>query len=95
MDSKIVNNITNILKEAFKKSEAILLHEVIWTIDAKHHLIVSLNELNSAIKLVGGVQKNYLNSEVKLSRSDGSESDYLIHDDIEKAMTVYNQHLNP
>ncbi|MEO9511714.1 MAG: hypothetical protein ABJN84_18275 [Flavobacteriaceae bacterium] len=95
MDSKIVNDIASFLNETFKKSETILLHEVVWTIDAKHYLIVSLNELNSAIKLVGGVQKSYLNSEVKLSRSDGDESDHLIQNDIEKAMAVYNQCLNP
>jgi chemotaxis protein CheY-P-specific phosphatase CheC len=95
MESQIVNEIANILNGTFAKNETVLLHEVIWTIDAKHHLIANLDELNSAIKLVGSVQKSYLNSEVKLSRSDGNESDYLIQDDIEKAMVVYNERLNP
>lgn len=93
MESQIVNDIANILNGTFTKDETVSLHEVIWTIDAKHHLIASLNELNSAIKLVGGVQKIYLNTEVKLSRSNENNSDYLIEEDIKKAMIIYKQHI--
>ncbi|MGW9685088.1 hypothetical protein [Flagellimonas sp. 2504JD1-5] len=94
MKSQIVNEIAKILNGAFTKDETVSLHEVIWTIDVKHHLIASLNELNPAIKLVGGVQKSYLNTDVKLSRSNENNSDYLIEGDIKKAMIIYNQHLN-
>ncbi|MGW9685084.1 hypothetical protein [Flagellimonas sp. 2504JD1-5] len=94
MKSQIVNEIASILKGTFTKNETVLLHEVIWTIDAKHHLIASLNELNSAIRLVGGAQKSYRNMDVKLSRSNENNSDYLIEEDIKKAMIMYNQYLN-
>lgn len=94
MESQIVNDIANILNGAFTNSETVMLHEMIWTIDAKHHLIASLNELNSAIELVGGVEKSYRNSEVKLSRSKDYVSDYLIEEDVKKAMIIYNQYLN-
>lgn len=90
MNDSLISDIVSILKNSFERGESISLHKLLGTIDAKHHLILNLDELNSAIKLVGGCQvitneKNTILSSVELIE----RTDYVTKGDINKAFKIY------
>lgn len=92
MESILSEDVVKILEGAFEKNESVLLHELLWTIDAKHRLILNLDEINSAIDLIGGIRKRTDGDVVELNELKLKKSDYIIDEDIIKAMRIYNEH---
>uniref|UniRef100_UPI0035943AAB hypothetical protein n=1 Tax=Pricia sp. TaxID=2268138 RepID=UPI0035943AAB len=86
-------DVVKILEGAFAKNESVFLHELLWTIDAKHRLILNLDEINSAIDLIGGIRKRTDGDVVELNELELEKSDYIIDEDMISAMKIYNEHL--
>lgn len=91
MESQSVKDVIKILEGAFVKNEPVLLHELLWSIDARHYLILNSDEINSAIDFIGGIKKMVDGNEVKLTQLKAEKSDYINNKDIERAMKVYNK----
>ena len=64
----------------------------LWTIEAKHHSIPGLIDLNSALKLVGNIQNSFQNSIVVLNQLNENTFDEIIEEDFEKAMKMINKY---
>lgn len=92
MESDLIEDAQCIFEVAFEKKQPVMLHELLWTIDAKHRLILNTDEINSAINCIVGIIKTVDGNQVKLNPLiKGRESDYVNDKDVEKAMNIYNQ----
>lgn len=89
MDTTMIKDAVILLKTVFDNGESIFLHEVLWTLDAKHHAILNTDELDAIVKKIGGLQKSCTQKGVELSRLESENSDFLTQDDIDKSMEIY------
>jgi hypothetical protein len=93
LESQLITDVFKILEGAFAKKEPVLLHELLWSIDAKHHLILNPEEINSAVDLIGGIRKRTDGNEVELNQLKAKKSEYISDEDIDRAMKIYNENL--
>lgn len=91
----LLKDAINFLKINFDRGKSVFFHELIWTLDAKHHAILDTNELDTIVKEIGGLQKSYTPKGIELSRLESGISDFLTQDDIDNAMQVYRAKFFP
>ena len=93
MENELITDVINFFNRAFAENEPVKLHELLWSIDANHHLILNLEEINSAIELIGGVEKNVDGDVIRLNQLNAKKSDFIMEEDIAKAMKIYSDPL--
>ena len=90
MNAEIISDLELILKNQFKKGVKILLHELLWSIDAKHRPIPNLEELNEALNNSGIFKINRNGNQIEIIPSKSSMTIFFVENDISKAMEYYN-----
>jgi len=85
----MVDDIKEILRLAARKSESVPLHALLWTIDAKHHAIPTVEELNAALQNAGDFRVERTAEEVSLVPFAGAGPAEVAQNDIAVAMTLY------
>jgi hypothetical protein len=85
----MIKHMIEILTGCLKRGESVTLHQLIWTVDAKHHAIPSLAELNQALKSVPGFKIARSKTSVILEPNTNSTLDSLIENDIIISMEKY------
>ena len=85
----MIDDIKDLLKSAAGKSESVPLHALLWTIDAKHHAIPTVEELNTGLQNAGDFRVERTKEEVVLVPSLGAGLAIITSKDIAVAMTFY------
>ena len=94
MEYDIIEDIELMLRSAFGYGESISLHEICWTIDAKHKLIPSVKELNHAVKNVGGVTILRKKDSIEIRKGSLEQFDDITEHDLDLAMDIYNRNID-
>lgn len=94
MSKPLVIDIMTFIKHSFEKGESIPIDQLLSWVDAKHRLIPNVDELNTAIKLIGGCQKTLNTEGVLISTLEKEESDFLSESDLSIAFKVYQNKFN-
>ena len=91
MNKEVIEDIGELLKGSFKETDRFPLHELLWTIDAKHHLIPSIDELNEAIKKNEGIIIETFDNEIYLVLTKESNSEKITQEHIDTAILDYQK----
>jgi hypothetical protein len=94
MNIEVVEIAEELLQGSKDRKEAIGLHELIWTIDAQERLIPNADEINEALKCVGGFLVERSTAEIQLHPSNETKDITITQKDLEVAMKSYRDEIN-
>ena len=86
----MIEEISEILSSAHKEKRSLLLHELIWTVDARLHAIPSAEEINQALSEYI-FQTERKQDELYLNPSSGDKSGIVTNVDVLVAMKIYEE----
>jgi hypothetical protein len=87
----MTEEIIEFLRLAHSEKRTLLLHEVIWTIDAQHHEIPTAEEFNEALSESDPFQIERNKNGIHLIPSSDNKSGLITDDDISVSMKIYAQ----
>ncbi len=90
--NSLTEEIIGILTESFRRGSPVPLEELLWTIDAKYHVIPSVDEINSAIAQSPKSRIERNDKSIILVVSDCKDSDVVTVDDVNVALSLYQNH---
>ena len=94
MNKEIINDIRNLLIGSYKETDRVTLHSLLWSIDAKHHLIPSFDEINESLKKIEGIQIASFEDGINLIFKKGIKSEIINQKHIDNAMIEYEKVIN-
>ncbi len=87
----MIADITKLLKGAAQRDEAVRLHELLWTIDARHHAIPTIREIAQAREKAPPFRVERSNGVVSLIPDSSCSADELTEHDVKVAMKIYQR----
>lgn len=94
MSDDTIDLIEGILGGALSKGQSVLLHELIWTVDAQLHLIPTAEEINEVLWRVSPIRIERRGTLVQLVPSAAREKIGVKADDIKNATDIYNDRVS-
>lgn len=91
---ELITDMVLLLNGVAGRDEQILLHQLLWSIDAKHHLIPNPDEINFAIEKAGGFQISRNENEIALRRDESGQPDLITQEDLDEAMKIYHKYID-
>ena len=68
-----------------------MLHELVWTIDASQHAIITVDEINEALAQVSGFTIKRVGDLVELIPDSNSGQQTITDEDMSKAILLYQR----
>ncbi len=89
MNKSIIQDLQDMINNAFEKEESIGLDSLLWSIDSRHRVILMVNEINLALKNFGSYEIDRTEDNVFISLSRKPERDEITKSDIDIAHKRY------
>ncbi len=85
----LIQEMIGILTASFKRGEVVPLHALLWSIDAKNHLIPNVDEINDALENSPNSLIERNEKGVFFAPSNIKSKDRITDNDVEEAMKIY------
>ena len=89
----MIEQMKGILAACAGRGESIPLHQLIWTVDARHHAIPTTNEINQALESVRAFRVVRDRNSVHLMPESTASSDIVTEADLQLAMKNYEKEI--
>ena len=87
----MIDRVVALLEGSVARGEPVRLHEIVWTIDASQHAIVSVDEMNACLAKVEGISIQRDGDVVELIPDTAAKTQRITDEDLEKAMLLYRR----
>jgi len=94
MTNNTIKLIEGILNGALRRGQSVLLHELLWTVDAQLHLIVTAEEINEALQRVPPVRIHRRGGCVELVPDASQIEVGITATDIDSAAALYTNQVS-
>ena len=84
----MIERVVNLLEGSILRGESVKLHEIVWTIDASQHAIVSVDEMNAGLDQVEGITIQRNGDEVEMVPDPAAKRQRITDEDMESALST-------
>jgi hypothetical protein len=90
MSADVIQLIAGIVQGTLDKGQSVLLHELLWSVDAQLHLVATPEEINEALQQVTPVQIKRRGGHVELAPGPGKARAKVTGADVDRAFAIYH-----
>jgi hypothetical protein len=87
----MIDRIVALLDGLIARGEAVKLHEIVWTVDASQHAILTVEEMNVGLAQVEGIAIQRDGDLVELVPDAAAKVERITDKDLENAMVLYRR----
>ena len=89
MSKSIIQDLQDMISNAFEKEESIGLDSLLWSIDSRHRVILMADEINLVLENFDNYEINRTEGNVFISPSKKTAQDKILNSDIDIAHESY------